>query len=287
VRLSAGLSTITASFAAGMRRLDDPAQWFVAIMARQKKRPRKRADDTARPGGAGEIAPEGQPTDPLSPDLAAAPTQPDDLPLPTTHVEPLASGGSEGEGEAIGAASVENAEMRSRLAFFGRSGQLAVMAEFLYRRINVAIPEVDVGDDIFVVKGSDETVTRVQVKSATAKEQKKGYTAEFNVPWAQLSVSRDEPALVYAFAVRHGNRWSDFVVIRRSALLAHHREGAGSLRMDPRSGRDYVQFRIVFTRSTARCGEVNLQRYRGTWDPWPPPRLEDEYPSASALNDAP
>ncbi len=73
--------------------------------------------------------------------------------------------------------SMEDAETRSRLAFFGRSGQLAVMSEFLHRRINVAIPEVDVGDDVFVVKGSDDTVTRVQVKGATAREQASGYSA--------------------------------------------------------------------------------------------------------------
>jgi hypothetical protein len=34
-------------------------------------------------------------------------------------------------------APTEDAETRSRLAFFGRSGHLAVMSEFLHRRINV------------------------------------------------------------------------------------------------------------------------------------------------------
>lgn len=37
--------------------------------------------------------------------------------------------------------------MSRRSLYIGRSGQLAVMAEFLYRGYNVAIPEVDVGDD--------------------------------------------------------------------------------------------------------------------------------------------
>ena len=112
--------------------------------------------------------------------------------------------------------------------------------------INVAIPEVDVGDDVFVVKGSDDTVTRVQVKAATAKAQAGGYFALFNVPLAQLSVARDTPALVYVFAARFQNRWSDFVVIRRSTLFARFNEGAGSRRVPP-DGQEYVQFRIVFT----------------------------------------
>jgi hypothetical protein len=33
----------------------------------------------------------------------------------------------------------------------GKAGHLAAMAEFLLRGYNVAQPEVDIGDDIFVV----------------------------------------------------------------------------------------------------------------------------------------
>ena len=63
--------------------------------------------------------------------------------------------------------TVDDAKTRSQRAFFGRSAQMAVMAELLHRRINVAIPEVDVGDDIYAVKGLSPQVTRVQVKGAT------------------------------------------------------------------------------------------------------------------------
>lgn len=34
--------------------------------------------------------------------------------------------------------------------YVGRAGQMAVMAEFLLRGWNVALPEVDIGEDIFV-----------------------------------------------------------------------------------------------------------------------------------------
>ena len=47
--------------------------------------------------------------------------------------------------------------------YVGRAGQMAVMAEFLVRGYNVAVPEVDVGDDIFVVKDNDGEYSRVQV----------------------------------------------------------------------------------------------------------------------------
>jgi hypothetical protein len=191
---------------------------------------------------------------------------------PSSSVEgPADSGGGEANNNA-GAASAED---RSRRAFFGRSGHLAVMSEFLHRRINVAIPEVDVGDDVFVVKGSDETVTRVQVKAATAKAQVDSYAALINVPLAQLSVPRDTPALVYVFAIRFQERWSDFVVIRRSTLFARFNEGAGYRRVQS-DGKEYVQFRCVFTDTTAQCGLVDFHPYRSAWDPWPPPQLEDE-----------
>jgi hypothetical protein len=172
---------------------------------------------------------------------------------------------------------LENAEGRNRPAFFGRSGQLAVMAELLHRHINVAIPEVDVGDDIFVVKGSDETVTRVQVKAATAQEQRNGYEARFNVPLAQLSV-RDSPPLVYIFPIRSGKRWSEFLIIRRATLFARRSEGAGTRVVDT-NGKAQIQFRIVFRPTTALCGPgqaVDFQRYRDAWEPWPPPPLEEE-----------
>ena len=70
------------------------------------------------------------------------------------------------------------------------------MAELLHRRINVAIPGVDVGDDIFVVKGLSPQVTRVQVKGATAKEHQDSHVVLINVPSDQLKVPQDNPPLV-------------------------------------------------------------------------------------------
>ena len=151
------------------------------------------------------------------------------------------------------------------------------MAEFLHRRINVAIPEVDVGDDVFVVKGNDESVVRVQVKSATAMEQKDSYVGRFVVPEVQLTVPNDMPPLVYIFALRRGNRWTEFVVIRRATLFAHRTEGAGYRQVDPDDGTVNINFRIVFRPGSALCGpnDVDFQRYRDAWDPWPPPLVDE------------
>jgi hypothetical protein len=257
----------------------------MVIMPRRNKNQQNQADEVDQPGVEREIPAGGE----AAVSQPAVPTTDADVQLgDETTAEPPAeelvnAGGGE-EAESPEEAPTVDAETRSRLAFFGRSGHLAVMSEFLYRRINVAIPEVDVGDDVFVVKGSDDTVTRVQVKSATAKAQANSHFALFNVPLAQLSVPRDTPALVYIFAARFQNRWSDFVVIRRSTLFARFNEGGGN-RIVPPDGKEYVRFRIVFTEAAAQCGPVNFQRYRDAWDPWPPPQLEEEDAPPQAQGD--
>ena len=60
--------------------------------------------------------------------------------------------------------------------YIGRAGQMAVMSEFLCRGYNVAIPEVDVGDDIFVVRDLDGAFSRIQVKTSISVKTKGGYT---------------------------------------------------------------------------------------------------------------
>jgi hypothetical protein len=251
-------------------------------MPRRKNKHQNRASEVDKPGAASEVPAEVEPAGLRSPVRAAdAGAQPGYEPTAASTTEGPINGGGWGEADSTAVLRAEDAETRSRRAFFGRSGHLAVMSEFLHRQINVAIPEVDVGDDVFVVKGSDDTVTRVQVKAARAREQANSYFALFNVPLAQLSVPRDTPALVYVFAARFQNRWSDFVVIRRSTLFARVNEGAGS-RVVPPDGKAYVSLRIVFTADAAHCGEVDFQCYRNAWDPWPPLQLEEEGTAAQA-----
>ena len=45
--------------------------------------------------------------------------------------------------------------------YLGRAGQLAVMSEFVARGWNAAIPEVDVGDDILVIRDEDGSFSRM------------------------------------------------------------------------------------------------------------------------------
>jgi hypothetical protein len=72
--------------------------------------------------------------------------------------------------------------------YVGRAGQMAVMAEFLWRGLNVAFPEVDVGDDVFVVKDETGELWRVQVKTASAGALSDGIPLNSRSPWANSSI---------------------------------------------------------------------------------------------------
>jgi hypothetical protein len=108
-----------------------------------------------------------------------------------------------------------------RHLYVGRAGQLVVMAEFLLRGWNVAMPEVDVGDDVFVVKDEGGDLFRIQVKTATARPHRQGYSAQFTIGLAQLEIPR-APDLTYVFVVRHGSQWGPYIIIGRDTLLTRH-----------------------------------------------------------------
>jgi hypothetical protein len=102
--------------------------------------------------------------------------------------------------------------------YFGKAGHLFVMAEFLLRGWNVAIPEVDEGDDIFVVKHEDGKLIRVQVKTANAKMLSDGFLATFSIGIQQLTdISKED--IVYVFLVRKNNDWISPLIITREDLL--------------------------------------------------------------------
>lgn len=147
--------------------------------------------------------------------------------------------------------------------YIGKGGQLAVMAEFLTRGYNVAMPEVDEGDDIFVVQHHVGTFWRIQVKTANARRERSGLMARFCVAATQLRLERS-PDLMLVFVVRSAGRWTDFIVIRRAELWELHRElGIGKV-----LGSN-VMFELVLSRRSVRCGGHDLQRFRNVWVDWP------------------
>lgn len=104
--------------------------------------------------------------------------------------------------------------------YFGKAGHLYVMSEFLLKGWNVATPEVDTGDDVFVVQDRKEPaqVARVQVKTATAIITKKGYKAQFSLRLDQLKRTTITPKLVYVFVCRLQDKWLPLCIVEQSFL---------------------------------------------------------------------
>jgi len=155
---------------------------------------------------------------------------------------------------------------RSEL-YVGRAGQLAVMAEFLLRGYNVAIPEVDVGDDVFVVKDSDGDLSRIQVKTARKLERlKKGFAVRFTVREEQLLAIR-LPRLHFVIAIREQDRWTRFVVIPQGILSDEYQLHQIGTR-NAMSGT--VTFRLSFHGELGvRCGKRDFSSYLANWSYWP------------------
>jgi len=146
--------------------------------------------------------------------------------------------------------------------YTGRSGQMAVMAEFLRRGYNVAIPEIDIGEDIFVVRDADGELSRIQVKAAIGKGRN-GAAGKFSAPLAQLRRPH-QPELYYVFTLHRDGLWREFVIIPRDNLRSLCEDGnIGNVI------KDKFLLYLSFRAEDVVCSETSLQGYRGNWTRWP------------------
>lgn len=150
--------------------------------------------------------------------------------------------------------------------YTGSAGQAAVMSEFLIRGYNVAVPEVDRGDDLFVVQDDGGEFWRAQIKTAIAKpKQSAGYSARFILPIKQLEAP-NRPELHYFFMVRHQDRWSDIIVLSRKTLHTYQvNHGLGSLNQD----KSKLTLYLSFTPNDIVCSKLSLKRHRDDFSLWP------------------
>ncbi len=116
--------------------------------------------------------------------------------------------------------------------YLGKAGQFAVMSELLCRGWNVAVPEVDIGDDIFVVRDQNGEFIRVQVKTATSTQRGDNFSVQFNLPFHQLK-REVTPELIYVFSVRHEqNGWAGHIVVHREILYEIYQQLEVELKSD-------------------------------------------------------
>jgi hypothetical protein len=158
----------------------------------------------------------------------------------------------------------------SRDHYTGRSGELAVIAELLHQGCNAAMPLVDVGEDIFAFKDDREDVARIQVKTALnpmVYKKGDGFAALFSIPLKQLDRD-DRPPLFYVLAIRHLDRWSDFIVVGRETLRNYY-NGEKEFGIKDKNG-DNLNLYIRFRAESTFCKQVDLHPYRNRWDCLPP-----------------
>jgi hypothetical protein len=146
--------------------------------------------------------------------------------------------------------------------FVGKAGQLYAMSEFLMRGWNVAMPEVDSGDDIFVVEVDSETFYRVQVKTAQAVDRKDGYSVQFSVPLRQLQEA--DESIYFVFAVRRNNDWSELILLSQYRLYEFRENyNIGSVVGNNLT----LYFAIKENRIT--CSKIDLTDYRNNFSDFP------------------
>ncbi len=158
--------------------------------------------------------------------------------------------------------------MEATSNFFGEATHLHVMSELLLCGFNVAIPQVDTGDDIFVVHNQDGGgFIRIQVKGAHLKPYKydkgKGLKCEatFTVPSRQL---KNPPpttgGLVYIFVVRDesSSLWLPPCILSYDTLSMLYKNNSTALA--PK-----VTFNFVFEtnkwETTATCLKTKFSKF--------------------------
>jgi hypothetical protein len=155
--------------------------------------------------------------------------------------------------------------------FVGKAGHLAVMSELALRGYNPAIPEVDIGDDVYAVDEHGH-LTPVQVKTYVARQNKdNSYSAYPVVKKGQLLDSK-ERNLQYVFAVRIGNEW-EFINFSRLELADLFKKDLVGTDLEKTN---LVQVNIKFTDypvGKAMCerkgkSDFPLEDYRNQWRAW-------------------
>lgn len=139
--------------------------------------------------------------------------------------------------------------------YLGKAGQLKIMSEFLLLGWNVAIPEVDIGDDIFVVQDDNGTLRRIQVKTSNSTLRSDSYSGQFNISVKNL-LNITNILVHYVFLVRHNDEWIKPVIIRQDYLLDHFQNNhVGS------EAKENITFYFSYSNGKVECSGQDFTKY--------------------------
>jgi hypothetical protein len=150
--------------------------------------------------------------------------------------------------------------------YVGKAGQLAVMAELAHRGYNVSMPEIDIGDDIFVVNDGTGQMSRIQVKTSVARQRQTSYSAQFRIRETALTVAL-QPDPYFVFVVRNGGGWK-FITIER-ATLNHYVQNLNMGTKSVASGQNWVNLYFSFKENELKCSKQVMTQFLDVWPIWP------------------
>ena len=148
--------------------------------------------------------------------------------------------------------------------YVGKAGHLAVMGELAFRGYNVAMPEIDKGDDIFVVNDNIGAMWRLQVKTSSGRTQGKSSRYQFRIRETAIQFPQT-PELHFVFVMRQRRGWR-FMIISREVLRNYvENNHLGVL------NKGYRQIAVTLNNDgTAICNKQNLTNHMEDWYTWPP-----------------
>jgi hypothetical protein len=154
--------------------------------------------------------------------------------------------------------------------YTGKSGQFATMAVLASRGYNVSIPEIDVGDDVFVLNDKTGQLNRIQVKTGSGiplKRHKGAFRCQFSV---KISHVKDQTVLGshYVFVGMYNLKWR-YVVMDRAVLRDLIERGWGTQNGDSQRILSIVYFKDGSAKSSTRENGIDLSTYVNNWNPWP------------------
>jgi len=149
--------------------------------------------------------------------------------------------------------------------FVGRSGELAVLSEFMSRGYNVATPEIDLGEDVFVIEDDKQDFWPIQIKTATAVESSDGScSGQFKFRRDQL-VSTRNLELTYVLTLRRQGKWASFLIIPREELYDRYASGE----LGKQEG-EQLTWNFRYDRGGVTCQKCDFSKFERAWDlKWP------------------
>jgi hypothetical protein len=139
------------------------------------------------------------------------------------------------------------------------------MSELMARGYNVAVPRVDTGDDVLVIKvgdgDSNYELRRMQVKTARPSA-----TGAFTYSMRRaLLENLTNVDLWFVFVAREGERWRSLLVFRQDVLLDIQR------RRQRHPASEHVTFELRFgpAGTTATIGSEDVSGFLDDWRDWP------------------